>query len=179
AVAARASRTVSTASARTAPSRSAASSRAEAGAPPGVPSLSRGGAIAHLPEPSRPPGGDPVVVGTGRPSVDRLIHPYCQDRVNVDSFEDLGTPPELVDALAAEGIESPTPLQESAVPLLRKGNNVVLAAGPGSGLMAAWALPLLDRYPPEGMHAHILVLAGDRVASQRLAESMARLAQHT
>src|SRR5690606_34718061 len=80
---------------------------------------------------------------------------------------------------AAEGIESPTPLQESAVPLLRKGNNVVLAAGPGSGLMAAWALPLLDRYPPEGMHAHILVLAGDRVASQRLAESMARLAQHT
>jgi len=97
----------------------------------------------------------------------------------VDSFEDLGTPPELVEALAAEGIESPTPLQESAVPLLRKGNNVVLAAGPGSGLMAAWALPLLDRYPPEGMHAHILVLAGDRVASQRLAESMARLAQHT
>lgn len=53
------------------------------------------------------------------------------------SFEDLGVTPELTEALAAEGIETPTPIQESAIPILRKGNNLVLEAGPGSGLLAA------------------------------------------
>ena len=36
----------------------------------------------------------------------------------MDSFEDIGLPPELVEALAAEGIELPTPLQEAAIPVL-------------------------------------------------------------
>lgn len=97
----------------------------------------------------------------------------------MDSFEDLSVAPELVEALAAEGIEAPTPLQQAVIPVLRKGNNAVLAAGPGSGLLATWAVPLLERSTAEGMHARVLVLAADRVASQRLAESLARLAQHT
>ena len=47
----------------------------------------------------------------------------------MESFEELGVAPELVEALAAEGIERPTPLQEDAVPILRQGNNLVLHAG--------------------------------------------------
>ena len=51
----------------------------------------------------------------------------------MDSFEDLGLSPEVVEALAAEGIEKPTSIQKSAIPFIHRENNVILAAGPGSG----------------------------------------------
>lgn len=97
----------------------------------------------------------------------------------MDSFEDFGVAPELVEALTSEGIEVPTPLQEAAVPLLRNGNSLVLAAGAGSGLLAAWAIPLLDRFPAEDAGTRVLVLASDREAAVRQAESLARIARDT
>lgn len=97
----------------------------------------------------------------------------------MDSFEAFGITPELVEALTSEGIEVPTPLQEAAVPLLRNGNSLVLAAGSGSGLLAAWALPLLDRFPAEEPGTCILVLTNDRESAVRQAESLARLTRDT
>lgn len=90
-------------------------------------------------------------------------------------FEDLGVSPELAEALAAEGIEEPTPLQESALPILAKGNNLVLEAGPGSGLLVAWSVPLLDRIRPGGEGAKILVGCATPETAELLAESVARL----
>ena len=63
----------------------------------------------------------------------------------MDTFEALGVAPEIAEALAAEGIEKPTPLQKDAIPILRRGNNLALAAGPGSGILTAWTAGLLDR----------------------------------
>ncbi len=97
----------------------------------------------------------------------------------MDSFEELGIAPELVEALAAEGIERPTPLQESATPLLRQGNNLVLAAGPGAGLLVAWAVPILERVTAAEAGARVLVMAADRESALRLAESIGRLARDT
>jgi len=97
----------------------------------------------------------------------------------MESFEDLGVGPELTEALAAEGIETPTPLQEEAVPVLRKGNNLLLVAGPGSGLLSAWAVGLLDRVEADGEGPRVLCLCATREISDRLAESVARLASST
>lgn len=97
----------------------------------------------------------------------------------MDSFEELGVAPELVEALAAEGIERPTPVQQGAIPVLRQGNNIVLAEGPGSGLLVAWALPLLERLDPELGSPGVLVLTPDANAADRLAECVARLAAAT
>jgi ATP-dependent RNA helicase DeaD len=94
----------------------------------------------------------------------------------LDSFEELGAAPELVEALAAEGIERPTPLQLDAVPVLRQGNNLVLAAGPGSGLLVAWGLPLLERIDDSIAAPQVLVLTAAPETADRLAESLARLA---
>ncbi|MGE0160481.1 MAG: DbpA RNA binding domain-containing protein [Gemmatimonadales bacterium] len=63
----------------------------------------------------------------------------------MESFDEIDVAPELVEALAADGIERPTPLQEATIPLLRRGNNLVIAAGPGSGLLVGWIVPLLER----------------------------------
>lgn len=97
----------------------------------------------------------------------------------MNSFEDLGLTPELAEALAAEGIETPSPLQETAIPILVKGNNLVMEAGPGSGLLVAWAASLLDRLEPVGYGPRALVLCVTTEVADRLAESVARMAVTT
>ncbi len=97
----------------------------------------------------------------------------------MDSFEELGLSSELVEALAAEGIERPTPLQEAAIPVLRRGNNLLLAAGPGAGTMVAWGAALLERVDPDVRSPAVLVLNPTAEAAQRLAESLQRLGAAT
>ena len=100
----------------------------------------------------------------------------------MESFEDIGLAPELVEALAAEGIEEPTPLQQAAIPVVRRGNNIVLAAGPGSGVMVCWGAGILDRISPADGAPRALVLTHSRDRAETLAESMALLAssmEHT
>jgi ATP-dependent RNA helicase DeaD len=97
----------------------------------------------------------------------------------VESFEDLGLGPALVEALAAEGIELPTPLQVIGIPLVRRGNNVVAHAGPGAGTLVTYGVGLLDRLEPAGGRPRALVIAPTTVAARGLAESLARLAQGT
>lgn len=97
----------------------------------------------------------------------------------MESFEELGLPEELLDALSAEGIERPTPLQDAAIPVLRRGNNLLIAAGPGAGTLVAWGVPLLERLDPEGVGPGALVLTPTAETAQTLAESLQRLGAAT
>lgn len=97
----------------------------------------------------------------------------------MDSFEGLGLAPELVEALAAEGIEQPTAFQRDAIPVIRRGNSLVAAAGPGAGTLVAYGTGLLDRLDPGGDGPSGLVIAPTTEAAGELAESLARLAQGT
>ena len=94
----------------------------------------------------------------------------------MDSFEELGLPPELVEALAAEGIERPTPLQRDVIPLLRRGNNALVRAGPGSGTLVGYGAPLLERVDAEGAMPRAVVLTASAAAAAALATSLGRLA---
>ncbi len=95
------------------------------------------------------------------------------------SFEDLGLRPELVEALSAEGIEVPTAFQRDAIPVIRRGNNLVGAAGPGAGTLVAYATALLDRLEAGGPTPSALIVTPTRQMARELAESMAQLAQST
>ncbi len=95
------------------------------------------------------------------------------------SFEELGVLPELVDALAAEGIEIPTPFQESALPVLLRGNSLLAQAGPGAGTLLAYGVPLLQAIDPEATSARGLILAPSAETAMGLARSLARVAQVT
>jgi ATP-dependent RNA helicase DeaD len=97
----------------------------------------------------------------------------------MDTFEDLGLTPELTEALAAEGVERPTALQKAAVPVLKRGNHLLLASGPGGGTLAAWGAALLDRIDAEGAGTRILVLTTTAEAAEAQAESLAHLASVT
>ena len=93
------------------------------------------------------------------------------------SFEELGVTPELVEALAAEGIEKPSDFQESAIPVLLRGNSLMAQAGPGAGTLVAYGIPLLQSVDPAANAPGALVLTPTPQVALRLAQSLSRLAQ--
>jgi ATP-dependent RNA helicase DeaD len=95
------------------------------------------------------------------------------------SFEDLGLQPELVEGLAAEGIERPTALQLDTIPALRKGNSALVRGGPGAGVLVAWAAPLLDRLEAVAGGPALLVLVPSRAIALDTARAMIRMAAST
>ncbi len=92
------------------------------------------------------------------------------------TFEDLGLPIELVEGLLAEGAEEPTRLQADAIPVILRGNPVVLAAGPGAGTLWAWAAPALAGAMEDAVPGRVLVLVRSPAMADALAESVGRLA---
>jgi len=95
------------------------------------------------------------------------------------SFDEMGLLPELVEALAAEGIEVPTDFQESAIPVLLRGNSLLAQAGPGAGTLLAYGLPLLQTVDPEATSPKVLILTPSVERALGLGQSLARLAQVT
>ena len=60
------------------------------------------------------------------------------------TFSDLGLPAPILQALAAEGYETPTPIQERAIPHVLAGRDLLGIAQTGTGKTAAFALPILS-----------------------------------
>jgi len=58
-------------------------------------------------------------------------------------FEDLKLLKNIHTALTEEGYESPTPIQEQAIPVIMEGDDLVGCAQTGTGKTAAFALPIL------------------------------------
>ena len=95
------------------------------------------------------------------------------------TFDDLGVSPELAEALAAEGIEVPTELQEAAIPLLLRGNSLLAQAGSGAGTLVTYGIPLLQTLDPDTTSPCGLVLAPTPEAASSLATSLSRLSMAT
>ena len=67
------------------------------------------------------------------------------ERPFLTKFTDLGLAEPLLKALAAEGYETPTPIQAQAIPHILQGRDLLGAAQTGTGKTAAFALPMLHR----------------------------------
>lgn len=59
-------------------------------------------------------------------------------------FSDLGLSDELLRAVTEAGYETPTPIQESAIPVVLMGRDVLGCAQTGTGKTASFTLPMLD-----------------------------------
>src|SRR5205085_4903144 len=78
------------------------------------------------------------------------------------SFADLGLSQPLLDALNHLGYESPTPIQEQAIPELLQGHDVIGQAQTGTGKTAAFGLPLLEYIDTDDDEVQALVLTPTR-----------------
>lgn len=93
------------------------------------------------------------------------------------AFLDLGLAAPLVDALAREGYETPTPIQAQAIPPALQGRDLLGTAQTGTGKTAAFTLPILQHLMPIADHPgkrpiRVLILTPTRELALQIDESI-------
>lgn len=96
---------------------------------------------------------------------------------NLSSFQTLGLSQYLLDTLAANGFETPTPIQAQAIPHLLEGRDLIGLAQTGTGKTLGFGLPIIARLIKEGVKAEpkacrALILAPTRELVNQIAESL-------
>ena len=91
-------------------------------------------------------------------------------------FADLGLSPPVLEALAAVGYESPSPIQAETIPVLLAGRDMVGQARTGTGKTAAFALPVLSRIEVRRGPPQCLVLVPTRELAIQVSEAFQRYA---
>ncbi|MEJ0040506.1 MAG: DEAD/DEAH box helicase [Gammaproteobacteria bacterium] len=94
------------------------------------------------------------------------------------SFRELGLSEPVLQALAAVGYESPSPIQAQTIPVLLGGADVLGQAQTGTGKTAAFALPVLQQIDLKLMAAQALVLVPTRELAIQVSEAFAKYASH-
>lgn len=78
-------------------------------------------------------------------------------------FTEFGFESSLQEGLDSMGFDRPTPIQESAIPLIQQGKDVIACAQTGTGKTAAFILPILDKITRTGNTGlNTLILAPTR-----------------
>jgi ATP-dependent RNA helicase DeaD len=80
----------------------------------------------------------------------------------VTTFADLGLSEPILAALRDVGYESPSPIQEQAIPELLQGHDVIGQAQTGTGKTAAFGLPMIEFVDPSDPDVQALVLTPTR-----------------
>jgi ATP-dependent RNA helicase DeaD len=92
------------------------------------------------------------------------------------SFADLGLPAPLLEALAAVGYETPSPIQAQTIPQLLARRDLLGQAQTGTGKTAAFALPLLAHINLALAKPQALILAPTRELAIQVAEALQKYA---
>ena len=99
-------------------------------------------------------------------------------------FTDLGLAQEILDAIDLQGYDTPSPIQEKAIPHVLEGKDVMAAAQTGTGKTAGFTLPLLHRLSntpkPQGKgnQARALILTPTRELAAQVANSVETYGQN-
>lgn len=98
------------------------------------------------------------------------------------NFASLGLAPELLRAIKTIGYQKMTPIQQQAIPLARRGANLLATAQTGTGKTTAYALPILQQMLERPKAAtpgqtRAIILAPTRELVQQVAESIQQLGQ--
>jgi ATP-dependent RNA helicase RhlE len=100
-------------------------------------------------------------------------------------FTDLGLTPAILRALATLGHDTPTPIQQQAIPLVLEGHDLMAAAQTGTGKTGGFALPILTKLFPEGAPRptgrapRVLVLTPTRELAAQVHDSFKQYGAHT
>jgi superfamily II DNA/RNA helicase len=97
-------------------------------------------------------------------------------------FSDLSLDPKVLKAVAEAGYETPTPIQEQAIPEALAGRDVLGIAQTGTGKTASFVLPLITRLSRGRARARMprsLVLAPTRELAAQVAENFDTYAKYT
>lgn len=97
-------------------------------------------------------------------------------------FADLGLSSAILDAVADQGYDTPSPIQAQAIPAVLEGRDVMAAAQTGTGKTAGFTLPLLERLSggkrATPNQARALVLTPTRELAAQVSDSVKTYSKH-
>ena len=97
------------------------------------------------------------------------------------TFRDLGLSAPILTALAEQGYQKPSPIQEKAIPPALDGRDVLGCAQTGTGKTCAFATPILQRLaavPDSGRPIRALILTPTRELAIQIGESFSAYGRH-
>jgi ATP-dependent RNA helicase DeaD len=93
-------------------------------------------------------------------------------------FARLGLGPAAMRAVASQGYEVPTAVQERAIPVLLEGRDLIAQAPTGTGKTAAYGLPIVDRLTERDRRTQALVVVPTRELAIQVADALGLLGRH-
>jgi len=91
-------------------------------------------------------------------------------------FNALGISSAWVDALTAEGIDKPTPIQHQAIPVVMEGRDTYISSETGTGKTLAYLLPLLERLDTTAKTLQVIVLVPTHELALQIQQQLRTLA---
>lgn len=97
------------------------------------------------------------------------------------SVDSIGLSAELLQAVKECGYKTLTPIQQKAIPMIRKGYDVLASAQTGTGKTAAYSLPIIDLLAQRDIETNnavkALILAPTRELAKQVKENIERYIQ--
>ncbi|WKJ89407.1 DEAD/DEAH box helicase [Methylomonas montana] len=98
-------------------------------------------------------------------------------------FSELGLSEQLLQAVAEQGYQTPTPIQAQAIPVILQGRDVLAGAQTGTGKTAGFTLPLLQllqgqAIPQKPRPVRVLILTPTRELAMQVYESVRTYGKH-
>lgn len=102
-------------------------------------------------------------------------------RGTLKRFDELGLSAKTLEAVKTMGYDSPTPVQEKAIPLVLEGRDIIAAAKTGTGKTGAFSLPSMDKlgHAKGGRGPLMLVITPTRELADQIGTVCGQIAQHT
>ena len=95
------------------------------------------------------------------------------------TFADLGLAEPILRAVVDAGYTHPTPIQAQAIPLARRGRDLIGLAQTGTGKTAAFTLPIVDRLLGGPRRTRALILTPTRELCVQVEESFQKYGVHS
>ncbi|MDD2380326.1 MAG: DEAD/DEAH box helicase [Mariniphaga sp.] len=96
------------------------------------------------------------------------------------SFKEMGLSPAIQQAVDHLGFETPTPIQEKAIPyLLQNQNDMIALAQTGTGKTAAFGLPVIQQIDTSKHHTQVLILSPTRELALQIASDLVNFSKFT
>lgn len=86
----------------------------------------------------------------------------------METFQSLGLAREITDALARQGIKTPTRIQLKAIPAALKGSDVIGRSQTGTGKTLAYLLPYIHRVKADDSGVQVLIMTPTRELARQV-----------
>jgi ATP-dependent RNA helicase DeaD len=93
----------------------------------------------------------------------------------LSDFLSLGISKAITNQLHQYGVSIPTPVQEKAIPLVMKGQDIIAQAQTGTGKTFAFILPILEKVDSDATHVQALIVTPTRELALQITDEIEKL----